>query len=163
MFFSYGRAETDYLASRDPVLGAAIDRIGHIDREKMTLRKTVGKPHDNTFPQEAPSHKNRVTHRQHVGVAGRLVSHGHFHLHAALLQSGHQPAGGHGSPTLALRCIDYQDSHSSLDFYTAKIPFFDLKKAESHILFLILHHFLGWRKRATSFSQPTKAIQPHAP
>lgn len=33
MFFCYGRAETDYLASRDPVLGAAIDRIGHIDRE----------------------------------------------------------------------------------------------------------------------------------
>ena len=33
MFFSYGRAETDYLSSRDPVLGAAIDRIGHIDRE----------------------------------------------------------------------------------------------------------------------------------
>ena len=33
MFFSYGKAETDYLASRDPVLGAAIDRIGHIDRE----------------------------------------------------------------------------------------------------------------------------------
>ena len=33
MFFCYGKAETDYLASRDPVLGAAIDRIGHIDRE----------------------------------------------------------------------------------------------------------------------------------
>ena len=33
MFFSYGKAETDYLAARDPVLGAAIDRIGHIDRE----------------------------------------------------------------------------------------------------------------------------------
>ena len=33
MFFSYGRAETDYLSARDPVLGAAIDRIGHIDRE----------------------------------------------------------------------------------------------------------------------------------
>ena len=33
MFFSYGRAETDYLSSRDPVLGAAIARIGHIDRE----------------------------------------------------------------------------------------------------------------------------------
>ena len=32
MFFSYGKAETDYLASRDPVLGAAIGRIGHIDR-----------------------------------------------------------------------------------------------------------------------------------
>ncbi len=33
MFFSYGRAETDYLSARDPVLGAAIARIGHIDRE----------------------------------------------------------------------------------------------------------------------------------
>lgn len=33
MYFDYGRAETDYLSSRDPVLGAAIDRIGHIDRE----------------------------------------------------------------------------------------------------------------------------------
>ena len=33
MFFSYGKAETDYLSSRDPVLGAAIARIGHIDRE----------------------------------------------------------------------------------------------------------------------------------
>ena len=33
MYFHYGKAETDYLAARDPVLGAAIDRIGHIDRE----------------------------------------------------------------------------------------------------------------------------------
>ena len=33
MFFCYGKAETDYLAARDPVLGAAIGRIGHIDRE----------------------------------------------------------------------------------------------------------------------------------
>ena len=33
MYFNYGRAETDYLSSRDPVLGAAIDRIGHIDRK----------------------------------------------------------------------------------------------------------------------------------
>ena len=33
MFFSYGKAETDYLAARDPVLGEAIGRIGHIDRE----------------------------------------------------------------------------------------------------------------------------------
>ena len=33
MFFSYGRAETDYLSARDPALGAAIARIGHIDRE----------------------------------------------------------------------------------------------------------------------------------
>lgn len=32
MFFSYGRAETDYLSARDPALGAAIARIGHIDR-----------------------------------------------------------------------------------------------------------------------------------
>ena len=32
MFFSYGKAETDYLSARDPVLGAAIARIGHIDR-----------------------------------------------------------------------------------------------------------------------------------
>ena len=33
MFFSYGRAETDYLSAQDPALGAAIARIGHIDRE----------------------------------------------------------------------------------------------------------------------------------
>ncbi len=33
MYFNYGKAETDYLAARDPVLGEAIDRIGHIDRE----------------------------------------------------------------------------------------------------------------------------------
>lgn len=33
MIFCYGKAETDYLAARDPVLGAAIGRIGHIDRE----------------------------------------------------------------------------------------------------------------------------------
>ena len=32
-YFVYTAAETDYLASRDPVLGAAIARIGHIDRE----------------------------------------------------------------------------------------------------------------------------------
>ena len=32
MFFSYGKAETDYLSARDPVLCAAIARIGHIDR-----------------------------------------------------------------------------------------------------------------------------------
>ena len=32
MIFCYGKAETDYLAARDPVLGAAIGRIGHIDR-----------------------------------------------------------------------------------------------------------------------------------
>ena len=31
-YFAYTAAETDYLASRDPVLGAAIARIGHIDR-----------------------------------------------------------------------------------------------------------------------------------
>lgn len=31
-FFWYGSTETDYLAARDPVLGAAIARIGHIDR-----------------------------------------------------------------------------------------------------------------------------------
>lgn len=31
-FFQYGSTETDYLAARDPVLGAAIARIGHIDR-----------------------------------------------------------------------------------------------------------------------------------
>ena len=33
MYFHYGKAETDYLAARDPVLGEAIGRIGHIDRE----------------------------------------------------------------------------------------------------------------------------------
>ena len=27
MYFHYGKAETDYLAARDPVLGAAIDRL----------------------------------------------------------------------------------------------------------------------------------------
>ena len=31
-FFCYGRTETDYLSARDPALGAAIVRIGHIDR-----------------------------------------------------------------------------------------------------------------------------------
>lgn len=32
-FFAYGKTETDYLTKRDSVLGAAIARIGHIDRE----------------------------------------------------------------------------------------------------------------------------------
>lgn len=32
-YFAYGKTETDYLTERDPVLGAAIARIGHIDRE----------------------------------------------------------------------------------------------------------------------------------
>lgn len=32
-FFAYGKTEVDYLTKRDPVLGAAIARIGHIDRE----------------------------------------------------------------------------------------------------------------------------------
>ena len=32
-FFAYGKTETEYLTKRDPVLGAAIARIGHIDRE----------------------------------------------------------------------------------------------------------------------------------
>ncbi len=32
-FFAYGKTETDYLTKHDPVLGAAIARIGHIDRE----------------------------------------------------------------------------------------------------------------------------------
>ena len=32
-FFAYGKIETEYLTKRDPVLGAAIARIGHIDRE----------------------------------------------------------------------------------------------------------------------------------
>lgn len=31
--FQYGKTETEYLTARDPVLGAAIARIGHIDRE----------------------------------------------------------------------------------------------------------------------------------
>ena len=31
-FFSYGKAETEYLKNRDRVLGAAIDEIGHINR-----------------------------------------------------------------------------------------------------------------------------------
>ena len=30
MFFCYGKAETDYLASRDPVLGAAVARIAQV-------------------------------------------------------------------------------------------------------------------------------------
>lgn len=32
-YFSYSAVETDYLSARDPALGAAIARIGHIDRE----------------------------------------------------------------------------------------------------------------------------------
>lgn len=32
-FFQYGQTETDYLTAHDPILGAAIARIGHIDRE----------------------------------------------------------------------------------------------------------------------------------
>ena len=35
MIFSYGRTETEYLAARDPVLGAAIARIGQIERAVM--------------------------------------------------------------------------------------------------------------------------------
>lgn len=31
-FFRYGPTETDYLSARDPVMGDAIARIGHIDR-----------------------------------------------------------------------------------------------------------------------------------
>jgi DNA-3-methyladenine glycosylase II len=33
LYFSYGEREVDYLSARDPVLGAAISRIGHIYRE----------------------------------------------------------------------------------------------------------------------------------
>ena len=32
-YFKYGKKEIEWLKSRDPVLGAAIDRIGHIKRE----------------------------------------------------------------------------------------------------------------------------------
>ncbi len=32
MYFRYGEKETDYLRSRDPALGAVIDKVGHIDR-----------------------------------------------------------------------------------------------------------------------------------
>ena len=32
IYFEYGDTETDWLKSRDPTLGAAIDEIGHIDR-----------------------------------------------------------------------------------------------------------------------------------
>ncbi|MBD5639232.1 DNA repair protein [Clostridium botulinum] len=32
MYFEYGREETEFLKSRDELLGAAIDRIGHIYR-----------------------------------------------------------------------------------------------------------------------------------
>lgn len=35
MFYQYGNKEKEYLKSRDPILGKAIDEIGHIDR-KMT-------------------------------------------------------------------------------------------------------------------------------
>ncbi|HID0761564.1 hypothetical protein QA656_04665 [Clostridium botulinum] len=30
MYFEYGREETEFLKSRDELLGAVIDRIGHI-------------------------------------------------------------------------------------------------------------------------------------
>ena len=33
MYFAYGSEETDYLSGRDELLGAAIDRIGHIYRD----------------------------------------------------------------------------------------------------------------------------------
>ena len=33
MYFTYGKKEVDYLKERDPVLGAAIDQIGHIKRK----------------------------------------------------------------------------------------------------------------------------------
>ena len=32
-YFAYGEKETDYLRRADPALGAAIDRLGHINRE----------------------------------------------------------------------------------------------------------------------------------
>lgn len=32
LYFEYGREETEFLKSRDELLGAAIDRIGHIYR-----------------------------------------------------------------------------------------------------------------------------------
>jgi DNA-3-methyladenine glycosylase II len=31
-YFKYGKKEIDWLRSKDPILGAAIDKIGHIDR-----------------------------------------------------------------------------------------------------------------------------------
>ena len=33
MYFAYGAAETDYLKSRDPILGGIIDQVGHVCRE----------------------------------------------------------------------------------------------------------------------------------
>lgn len=36
MYFRYGSAETDYLKSRDKILGEVMDQIGHIDREVDT-------------------------------------------------------------------------------------------------------------------------------
>jgi DNA-3-methyladenine glycosylase II len=36
LFFQYGKRETDYLKSRDKILGNAIDRIGHIKRATDT-------------------------------------------------------------------------------------------------------------------------------
>ena len=33
IYFDYGEKETEYLKKRDPVLGAAIDKIGHIHRK----------------------------------------------------------------------------------------------------------------------------------
>ena len=36
IFFPYGKKETDYLASKDPVLGEVIRRVGHISRPVNT-------------------------------------------------------------------------------------------------------------------------------
>ena len=33
MYFQYGATQTDYLKQRDPILGAVMDTIGHINRE----------------------------------------------------------------------------------------------------------------------------------
>ncbi len=34
-YFGYGQTEVDYLTSRDPILGAAIEHIGPIERAVM--------------------------------------------------------------------------------------------------------------------------------
>lgn len=48
MYFKYGREETEFLKNRDPLLGAAIDEIGHIRRKvdhdifQSVIRNIIG-------------------------------------------------------------------------------------------------------------------------
>jgi DNA-3-methyladenine glycosylase II len=39
MYFNYGEKEIEYLKRRDKKLGAAIDAIGHINREVGNLKR----------------------------------------------------------------------------------------------------------------------------